>query len=117
MRNGQLIETSRTVHKVYESGTGTPLVMLHGWPESSFCWDSVLPLMNTGLRVICPDLRGLGDSERTPGRAAYTKDALAEDIWSILDELGIARCELVGHDWGGVVAQEISFATPSSIWQ
>lgn len=115
MRNGQLIKTNRTVHKVYESGTGTPLVMLHGWPESSFCWNAVVPLMDTSLRVICPDLRGLGDSARDGELAEYTKRALADDILALLTEMGIEQFALAGHDWGGAVAQEMAMCAPERI--
>ncbi|WP_043766603.1 alpha/beta fold hydrolase [Algiphilus aromaticivorans] len=95
--------------------TGRPVVLLHGWPESSYCWQPLAPYLPEDWRLIAPDLRGLGDSERTPERAAYTKDALAQDIWSILDELGVEQCELIGHDWGGIVAQEMALARPEAV--
>ena len=95
--------------------SGRPVVLLHGWPESSYCWQPLAPHLPADWRLIAPDLRGLGDSERTPGRAPYVKDALAADVWSILDALGIDRCELVVHDWGGVVAQEMALAQPERV--
>lgn len=97
-----------------EAGT-TPVVMLHGWPESSYCWTRVASRLSGGLRVIAPDLRGLGDSERTPDVQLYQKHALAKDVIAVLDKLGIERFCLVGHDWGGAVAQEMAFAVPERI--
>lgn len=94
---------------------GAPVVMIHGWPESSLCWEAVSDQLNPGLHLIAPDLRGLGDSERTEGVEHYRKQNLAQDIITMLDTLGIERFQLVGHDWGGVVAQEIALAAPERV--
>ncbi|WP_328188232.1 alpha/beta fold hydrolase [Marinobacter sp. OP 3.4] len=94
---------------------GAPVVMIHGWPESSYCWEHVGRHLKKGLRVIAPDLRGLGDSERTEGREHYVKHALAHDVVSMLDELGIDDFQLIGHDWGGIVAQEVALAIPDRV--
>lgn len=94
---------------------GTPVVMIHGWPESSYCWEHTGRYLKPGLRVIAPDLRGLGDSERTEGQQHYQKQELGLDVVSILDELGIDRFQLTGHDWGGVVAQEVALAVPERV--
>src|SRR5699024_7595515 len=71
--------------------------------------------LSDSFRVIAPDLRGLGDSLRTEELADYQKQALAQDMLAVLDELGIDRFHLVGHDWGGVVAQEMALAAPERI--
>jgi len=89
--------------------------MIHGWPESSYCWAHVSDSLKPGLRVIAPDLRGLGDSERTEGAEHYRKVNLAQDVISMLDALGVEQFQLVGHDWGGVVAQEIALAVPGRV--
>jgi pimeloyl-ACP methyl ester carboxylesterase len=89
-----------------------PVVMVHGWPESSYCWTRVAEALPARFRVIAPDLRGLGDSERTPEREAYHKNELARDMLTVLEELGIEQCHLVGHDWGGAVAQEMALTVP-----
>ncbi|MDX1587889.1 MAG: alpha/beta hydrolase [Oleiphilaceae bacterium] len=91
------------------------VVMIHGWPESSWCWAPVVEHLKNGLRVIAPDLRGLGDSERTEGLEHYHKLQLAQDVIALLDTLGIRRFQLVGHDWGGVVAQEMALASPDRV--
>lgn len=111
------METQRGRFAWREGGdpNGAPVVMLHGWPESSFCWEAVSRHLRPGLRVIAPDLRGLGDSERTEGAEPYRKQNLAQDVLALLDTLGIERFELVGHDWGGVVAQEMALAIPERV--
>jgi pimeloyl-ACP methyl ester carboxylesterase len=89
--------------------------MLHGWPESSYCWEGVAEFLDPNLRVIAPDLRGLGDSERTMDVKAYQKVELARDVIEIIDALGIKEFFLVGHDWGGIVAQELAFLIPERV--
>lgn len=111
------LSTTRGQFSYREGGSqdGTPVVMIHGWPESSYCWEHTGRHLKSGLRVIAPDLRGLGDSERTEGRDHYRKQELARDVIAMLDELGIDRFQLVGHDWGGIVAQEVALAIPERI--
>ena len=111
------VEVARGNFNVRDSGNrdGYPVVMQHGWPESSYCWEQIAPYMNRDLRIIAPDLRGLGDSERTLDPALYQKQALAMDIMQVLDALNIGDFFLVGHDWGGNVVQEMAFAHPKRI--
>lgn len=94
--------------RVTVGGAGDPVVLLHGWPETSAMWRHVLaPLAEAGWGVIAPDLRGLGDSE--PAAHGYGKDDQAEDVRQLLDELSVkGPVGLVGHDIGGMVA--FSFA-------
>lgn len=92
-----------------------PLMLLHGWPESGYCWHGVACELADRYRLLMPDLRGLGDSERTPDIAAYTKQALAADMLALLDALGVERTALAGHDWGGAVAQEMALAAPERV--
>ncbi|MDX1598094.1 MAG: alpha/beta hydrolase [Marinobacter sp.] len=94
---------------------GQPLVMIHGWPESSYCWEHVAANLKPGFRIIAPDLRGLGDSERSPEVERYRKQEMAQDVISLLDSLSIADFQLVGHDWGGIVAQEVALAIPDRV--
>ncbi len=94
---------------------GLPVVMIHGWPESSYTWEQVANHLKPGLRIIAPDLRGLGDSERTEGERHYGKQALAQDVVALLDAAGVGHFQLIGHDWGGVVAQEVALAVPHRV--
>jgi len=83
---------------VAEAGEGEPLLLQHGWPEAWVCWRQMIPTLARHYRVICPDLRGHGWSESP--RGGYEKESLAQDMIALLDELGIERVRLVGHDWG-----------------
>jgi len=88
---------------------------LHGWPQSSYCWLPTAGYLDPRFRLILPDLRGLGDSERTAGVSPYRKRELALDILSMLDQLGVEDFYLVGHDWGGAVAQELCLIAPERV--
>ncbi len=84
---------------------GHPLILLHGFPESARGWRrQVGPLTRAGFRVVMPDQRGYGASERPEGIAAYHLDRLAGDVISLADACGFRRFDLAGHDWGGLVA-------------
>jgi len=111
------ITVSRGTFTVRDRGNkdGIPVIMLHGWPESSYCWEEVTTFLDPALRVIAPDLRGLGDSERTLDAKAYQTVELAKDIVDIIDALRIDSFFLVGHDWGGIVAQEVALLIPQRV--
>jgi pimeloyl-ACP methyl ester carboxylesterase len=84
---------------VAEAGEGDPLVLLHGWPQHWWMWREVIGPLAESHRVICPDLRGFGWSDAPPGD--YDKETLARDMLALLDELGVERAGVMGHDWGG----------------
>lgn len=115
--NTAKISTSRGTFNIRDRGNkdGYPVIMIHGWPESSYCWEGVTAFLDPNWRVIAPDLRGLGDSERTMDVKAYKKVELASDVIEIIDALGIKNFYLVGHDWGGIVAQELAFLVPERV--
>jgi pimeloyl-ACP methyl ester carboxylesterase len=83
---------------VAEAGTGDPVVLLHGWPQHWWVWRHVVPLLAPHARLVMMDLRGFGWSDAPPG--AYAKQTLADDVLAVLDELGLERVCLIGHDWG-----------------
>jgi pimeloyl-ACP methyl ester carboxylesterase len=84
---------------------GPPVVLLHGWPDSARVWRHQVPaLASAGFRVIAPDLRGFGGSDRPEGTAAYRAKLLCGDVVGILDALGVERAVVVGHDWGSALA-------------
>jgi pimeloyl-ACP methyl ester carboxylesterase len=86
-------------------GEGSPVVLLHGFPDSSHLWRNQVPaLVAAGHRVIAPDLRGFGESDKPQEAEAYRITSSAADVLAILDALGHERAHVVGHDWGGALA-------------
>lgn len=111
------IKTSRGKFHVVENENfdGFPLVLIHGWPQSHFCWKRIIPYIEGDWRIITPDLRGLGDSERSLEQDKYRKVELARDMLELLNELKVQDCIIVGHDWGGAVTQEMAVLEPNRI--
>ena len=88
---------------------GPLLVLLHGFPETSHCWNKLMPpLAAAGFRVVAPDQRGIGLSSKPEGIAAYRIDHLAADVVAIIRALGRERAQVVGHDWGGAVTWHLA---------
>jgi pimeloyl-ACP methyl ester carboxylesterase len=81
-----------------------PVILLHGFPESHRTWRELVPLLSGELRMIMPDQRGFGDSDRPQETEAYKTEKLLADLFALADALGIERFALVGHDWGGAIA-------------
>ena len=86
---------------VAEAGSGTPLLLLHGWPQHWWAWRHVVPKLAARHRVVMPDIRGLGWSQGRPGH--YSIADLASDVPGLMDELEIERGSLIGHDWGAAI--------------
>jgi pimeloyl-ACP methyl ester carboxylesterase len=90
---------------VEDHNGGKPVLLLHGWPDSSYLWRNQIPfLVANGFRVIAPDLRGFGRSDRPEGVGAYSLQNAVADVIGILDALGIDAADVVAHDWGAAVA-------------
>src|SRR6516165_2874135 len=90
----------------YEAvGEGRPVVLLHGFPDSGRLWRHQVPaLADAGYRVVVPDLRGYGQSDKPAEVDAYNLLFLAGDVAAVLDALDIGRAHVVGHDWGSALA-------------
>lgn len=89
-------------------------VLLHGWPEDGRAWEQVAPmLVDQGWRVVCPDLKGFGASDR-PHRG-HDPRTLADEISQLIANLHVRRVLLVGHDWGGAVALVTAFRHPGRV--
>jgi pimeloyl-ACP methyl ester carboxylesterase len=95
------------------AGEGEPLLLLHGFPDSSNLWRYAIPgLVRAGFRVIAPDQRGFGDSSAPSGIDSYRIECIAADAIALLDTLGIARAALIAHDWGAVIGWQLVGAYP-----
>jgi haloacetate dehalogenase len=100
------------------SGSGSPLLLLHGFPETHLMWRSVAPLLAHDFTVICPDLRGYGGSDCPPStadHAPYAKRAMAQDLVIVMERLGFAHFSVAGHDRGGRVAYRLALDHPGRI--
>jgi pimeloyl-ACP methyl ester carboxylesterase len=102
------LELPRVTLHVASAGAGTPVVLLHGWPQTWRAWRKVMPRLAARHRVIVPDLPGLGDSSRPA--AGYDKKTIAGDLVAMCEALGLERFHLVGHDWGGPSAFALACA-------
>ena len=92
-----------------EAGDGPPVLLLHGFPDCWRLWRHQLPaLAEAGHRVVAPDLRGFGETERPDDVGAYRMRALVGDVVGLLDGLGVDRAAVVGHDWGGALAWAVA---------
>jgi pimeloyl-ACP methyl ester carboxylesterase len=90
---------------VEDRGQGVPVILLHGWPDSSELWRNQIPLLESnGFRAIAPDMRGFGRSEKPQDVAAYRLTNAVADVVGVLDGLNIDTAHVVGHDWGAGVA-------------
>ena len=90
-----------------------PLVLLHGWPQHWFAWRKLIGPLSQRYRVICPDLRGFGWTDAPAG--TYLKAELAADVIALLDELGLQRVRLAGHDWGGFTGFLVALDAPERV--
>ena len=95
---------------------GTPILLLHGFPESSASWRPVTPrLVRAGLRVIAPNQRGYSPDARPERVDEYRFDRLVGDVVGLLDAYDIESAHLVGHDWGAAVAWQVAGGHPERI--
>ena len=99
----------------YGSSANPPIIMVHGWPETSYSWHHVAGYLEDKYHLIAIDLRGAGGSNRALNKSHYSKNELAQDIFSVINEIGIKNFFLSGHDWGSAVVQEMAFADASRI--
>jgi pimeloyl-ACP methyl ester carboxylesterase len=95
---------------------GETVLLLHGFPQTAAAWDRVWPaLAAAGFRVVRPEQRGYSPGARPPGRRDYRTAELVADAVALLDELGVDRAHVVGHDWGGAVAWALAGAHPDRL--
>jgi pimeloyl-ACP methyl ester carboxylesterase len=102
--------------EVQDEGSGPPVLLMHGWPDSHRLWrHQVGALTDAGYRCIAPDMRGFGDSDRPAEVGAYALPLIAGDVLGVLDQLGIDRAHVVGHDWGAALAWALAALAPDRV--
>lgn len=95
---------------------GTPIVLLHGFPESAAAWRPITPrLLAAGMRVIAPNQRGYSPDARPQAVEDYRFDHLVGDVLSLLDAYDLESAHLVGHDWGAAIAWQVAGRHPDRI--
>jgi len=105
------VQTSGATINVIRGGDGPPLLLMHGAPQSHVSWHKVAPDFAKDHTVVMPDLRGYGDSSKspdTPDHANYSKRAMALDMVEVMKHYGFDRFPVVGHDRGGRVGQRLA---------
>lgn len=110
------IEANGLGFEVSDKGAGTPVVLLHGFPDTSALWrHQVSALTGAGFRTIAPDMRGRGRSDRPESVADYALSKIVADVTGIMDALQIQRAHVVGHDWGAAVAWLVAMFAPDRV--
>jgi haloacetate dehalogenase len=112
------IETGETRIFLRWSGTGPPILLLHGFPQTHLMWRGVAPLLARDFTVICADLRGYGRSScpaSTADHAPYAKRAMAQDMVVVMERLGFPRFAVAGHDRGGRVDYRMALDHPGRV--
>ena len=114
----ETVEVAAGALRLRRGGSGPPLLLLHGNPQTHAMWHKVAPALARDYTVVCPDLRGYGGSLKPPAsadHAAYAKREMARDMVELMARLGHERFFLAGHDRGGRVAHRLALDHPGRV--
>ena len=112
------LTTSGTTINIVKAGTGPPLLLLHGYPQSHVMWHKVAPSLAEDFTVVAADLRGYGDSGKPggdPEHLNYSKRLMAQDQVEVMQQLGFESFFLVGHDRGARVSHRLTKDYPQRV--
>jgi haloacetate dehalogenase len=112
------IETEEATISVRCGGAGPGVLLLHGFPQTMYMWRDIAPRLAAEFTVVCADLRGYGESSCPPStrdHAPYSKRAMAQDMVSVMDRLGLEHFAIAGHDRGARVAYRAALDHPERI--
>lgn len=113
---GMRIAVDEVSVNVHIRGDGPPVLLLHGFPDTSTVWRHQVPaLAGAGYHVLAPDLPGYGDSDIPRSPDAYRVDTLVDALVTVLDGCGITSASVVGHDWGAVLAWRLATRHPDRV--
>src|SRR5690242_3565856 len=113
-----VIDVGETSIFIRRKGSGRPLLLLHGFPQTHAMWHRVAPRLAERFTVVCADLRGYGASGKPKSaadHAPYAKRAMAHDMVGMMEALGFPSFGLVGHDRGGRVAYRLALDWPERV--
>jgi haloacetate dehalogenase len=114
----ETVHCGRGPLRLRKKGSGPPVLMLHGNPQTHAMWHAVAPELATRFTVICPDLPGYGGSHKPPAtadHAPYAKRAMAADLVALMERLGHERFQIVSHDRGARVAHRLALDHPDRV--
>jgi haloacetate dehalogenase len=114
----ETIEANGVSINVCRGGAGPPVLLLHGYPQTHVMWHRVASGLAEHFTVVCPDLRGYGDSAKPPGggdHAAYSKRTMAQDQLEVMGALGFERFAVAAHDRGARVALRMALDHPDAV--
>jgi haloacetate dehalogenase len=114
----ETIEANGVSINVSRGGAGPPVLLLHGYPQTHVMWHRVAPVLAEQFTVVCPDLRGYGDSDKPPGgpdHIAYSKRTMAQDQLEVMGALGFERFAVAAHDRGARVALRMALDHPDAV--
>jgi haloacetate dehalogenase len=112
------VSVGETEINVRRGGDGPPILLLHGYPETHVMWHRIAPRLADRFTVVCPDLRGYGDSTKPASdmdHSAYSKRAMGRDQLELMRTLGFGHFDLVGHDRGARVARRLALDHPEVV--
>jgi len=112
------VDTGEATLRVRRGGTGSPVVLLHGHPRTHVTWHAVAARLAQKHTVVCPDLRGYGESSHPPelpNHATYSKRAMAVDVVRLMASFGPDTFGVVGHDRGAYVAYRLALDHPERV--
>ena len=112
------IKTSETEINLVQKGTGEPVLLLHGYPQTHVMWHKVAPILAEQFSVVVPDLRGYGDSDKPfeiDNLELYSKRSMAKDQVEIMEKLGFESYHVVGHDRGARVGHRLTLDNASKV--
>jgi haloacetate dehalogenase len=116
--DGTRVKTSGAEINLIHGGSGNPLLLLHGYPQTHVMWHKVAPRFVNSFHVVCPDLRGYGDSSKpasTEDHYPYSKRAMAQDMVEVMAHLGYQGFFVAGHDRGARVTHRLALDYPEKI--
>lgn len=113
--NHAFIQTNGIRMHYVTAGDGPLVVLLHGFPQYWYAWRHQIPALAPHFRVVAPDLRGYGDTDKPPHINDYHLDVLAQDIRGLIQGLGYEKAHIVGHDWGGAIAWKLAYSYPEVV--
>jgi pimeloyl-ACP methyl ester carboxylesterase len=112
----QMIETNGITVRAAVAGEGPLVILVHGWPELWYSWrHQIKPIADAGFRVVAPDVRGYGGSDKPEALDAYALSEIMADLTGLTDAFGEEKAILVGHDWGAPICWNTAALHPTRV--